>query len=125
MTRLRRTLRPLAIWWLCCQVAMLTAVPMLFPTASAQETRACTCAHGEGAACPMHHEPAKPSRECLLRSIHDEDAAALGSLLGSIGAVPLTRIQIVDQPPSHVMSGGAFTAPHTRPQPPDPPPPRA
>ena len=126
MTHLRRVLAPLAAIWLCCQVGTVALVPVaLWATASDPHGTECTCGHGLGAMCPMHHKPSNDSAECAMRAANGPGAAILASLVGIIGlaAEPTRSIQPA-VPSTYPRLADARVA-GERPVPPDPPPPRA
>jgi hypothetical protein len=75
--------------WLLCQVAVLIGTPasMCAGVAPPMVAETCTCAHGDGQACPMHH-PVQSSRTCSCRSTTDDSTVALASLLGPAAVLP-------------------------------------
>jgi hypothetical protein len=87
--------------------------------------QACTCDHGDGLECPMHHTKTTKSRSsCSCRSTTDGPTAMLASLIGPT-AVLTARTTVV----ATVATSGVRTSPEA---PlfdasinPDPPPPRA
>src|SRR5258707_1230148 len=48
----------------------------------------CTCAHGDGAVCPMHHTASTSKHPCSCRSTSDDGGAIVASLLGSVAVLP-------------------------------------
>lgn len=124
MKRLRRALGPIAVAWLLCQGATLTAAPVVFWLNPAEGVLECTCAHGDHAICPMHHRPAADSTLCLMRSANDSGAATLTSLLSGVGIVPAPA-QVVAPASTPAVVVRETTTPSLRPAAPDPPPPRA
>jgi hypothetical protein len=127
MSHLRRVLGPVTAIWLFCQVGTVALVPVaLWITAADAHAGECTCGHGLGAMCPMHHKPASGGPEqCAMRAANGGGAAVLVSVVGVVGlvadpprsiqpAVPSARPKIADV---HVAG--------VRPVPPDPPPPRS
>ena len=126
MTHLRRVLGPLTAIWLCCQVGTVALVPVaLWVTASDPHGVECTCGHGLGAMCPMHHKPADESAPCAMKAANGPEAAVLASLVGMIGlAVEPTRSIQPATPSPHARLADADVV-GQRPIPPDPPPPRA
>ena len=126
MTLLRRALGPVTAIWLCCQVGTVALVPVaLWITASDPHAAECTCGHGLGAMCPMHHKPADESAPCAMRAANPSGAAIIASLVGMIGlaAEPTRSIQPAT-PSAYARLADADVA-GRRPIPPDPPPPRA
>jgi len=126
MTHARRLLAPLTAIWLCCQVGTVTFVPVVLWVHGVDAHGAeCTCGHGDGATCPMHHKPASKSpTQCAMQSADNSGAAVLTTLVGIVGMVagPAQSIQI-PIPPSHARPADADVG-GRRPVPPDPPPPR-
>ena len=85
MSRLRQRATWIICGWLCCQLSVLTTVPLSLAAglSHAADSISCTCVHGANAQCPMHH-PANPAPNCHCRNAADPDAAAIVSLLGTI-----------------------------------------
>jgi hypothetical protein len=125
MMRRSRTLGPIAAAWLFCQVATVTAAPVVFWIGSGEELLECTCSHGDHAICPMHHKPAPGSKVCSMRSAADDSSAAvLTSLLSGVG--PLAEPTHLAAPASNqTVLVTEATRSFLRPAPPEPPPPRA
>jgi hypothetical protein len=125
MMGLRRALGRIALAWLVCQATTLTLVPAgYWSGAAGSRLVECTCAHGDHATCPMHHKPAPGSKLCLMRSANDSGIAVLSWLLNGVGLMPATAQAAVAAPqPSRIFFHVATTS--LRPEPPDPPPPRA
>jgi hypothetical protein len=80
--------------WLVFQLCMLVSIPTaLCPaTAAAAVGAECTCEHGDGQMCPMHHKPsraksANESHPCSCRSTSDPAAAMAASLIGPAGVL--------------------------------------
>lgn len=127
MSRLRRVLAPLTALWLVCQVGTLALVPaMLRANPVSAHATECTCGHGDGLLCPMHHhQPADKPTPCSMQAGDHSAAAVLTALAGIAGfmAQPTSSIQA----PLSVTHWHAADARATgpRPVPPDPPPPRA
>ena len=125
MGRLRQRATWIVCGWLCCQLSLLTAVPLSLVAglSHAADPISCTCVHGASGQCPMHH-PANPAPSCRCRSTADPDAAAIVSLLGPIAVLadtpahvtPLSIAQLPNHPITRFISVFA---------PPDGPPPRA
>src|SRR5262245_1982647 len=96
MAHVRRLLAPLTAIWLFCQIGTVTLVPVaLWITAADPHGMECTCGHGLGAMCPMHHKPSGDSAQCAMRSANGAEAAVLAGLVGMIGLVaePTSSIQ--------------------------------
>jgi hypothetical protein len=89
MGRLRQHVAWIVSGWLCCQLSLLTAVPLSLSASAphAADSISCTCVHGSSGQCPMHH-PATSKPDCQCRSASDPDAAAVVSLLGPIAVLP-------------------------------------
>ena len=91
MQGIRRRLTRLASGWLVIQLATLSAAPAVLCAGmpSGMANVECTCSHGDGVECPMHHAtPKRDAKTCSCRSTADEGAAVLASLFG--GAAILT-----------------------------------
>src|SRR4051812_24020517 len=100
MCVLRRRLSMLAAAWLCVQVVLLAATPVVLCVGQSVTGSdvACTCAHGDGLPCPMHHPAPKTPSSCSCRSAHDRDVAAIASLLGPVAVVP--QAPYIARPPA-------------------------
>jgi hypothetical protein len=126
MAPLRRVLAPVAAIWLCCQVGTMALVPVaLWITAADPHATECTCGHGAGAMCPMHHKPTGESAPCAMQAAAGSEAAVFGTAVGMAGLISEPTLTI--RPASR---SGQFRPPDVqitgeRPVPPDPPPPRA
>ena len=129
MIGLRRRLARFAGLWLVCQLSVHTLVPVTaaLATTSTEAMEDCTCAHGEGQVCPMHHRLSHSSsskKACLWQCANSADDAATLSFLGP-SALPL---QVVSATPVIVRSGvvsAPFAIPSDLVPIPDAPPPRA
>lgn len=131
MIRLRRRLARFAGLWLVCQLSVHTIVPVTvaLATTSTEAMEDCTCEHGEGQVCPMHHRLSHSSsssskRTCLWQCANSADDSATLSFLGPI-ALPL---QVASAVPVIARSGvlsAAFAIPSDLVPIPDAPPPRA
>jgi hypothetical protein len=125
MGRLRQRAMWIVCGWLCCQLSLLTAVPLSLAAGlpHAADSISCTCVHGANAQCPMHH-PANPTPNCHCRNAADPDAAAIVSLLGTIAVLADTPARSMTlsmtRLPNSSITG--FVSVLT---PPDGPPPRA
>ena len=125
MTHLRRLLVPVTAVWLLCQVGTLALVPVaLWITAADPHAAECTCGHGAGAMCPMHHKPAGGSAPCAMQAANGSGTAVLTTLTGTAGLIAQPPHSI--QPPTSTPHARAadFHVAGERPVPPDPPPPR-
>jgi hypothetical protein len=126
MALLRRVLAPVAAIWLIGQAGTVALVPVALWTMTADPHGAeCTCGHGLGAICPMHHQPTGDSAECAMRAANAPGAAVLTSLVGMIGIVVEPACSILPAAPSAYRSIADGHVTGERPVPPDPPPPRA
>ena len=127
MSRLRRLLAPLTALWLLCQVGTLGLVPAMLrgnsPVAHAAE---CTCGHGDGSMCPMHHhQPGGTPIQCSMQAVDHSSTAVLTVVASIAGFIAQPAGSI--QPPASLVHLHAADARAigSRPVPPDPPPPRA
>lgn len=125
MALLRRVAAPVTAVWLFCQLGTVALVPVaLWITAEDPHAEECTCGHGPGAMCPMHHKPARESAPCAMQAAGGPEAV-LTTLAATQG--------LVVEPASSIQPGVPFAYPRVgdvrvngeRPVPPDPPPPRA
>jgi hypothetical protein len=143
MQAIRSRVRVVAMAWLLCQVASLSAfVPDNCCTSHAEEAAArqkteachdaepaepepgdaCPMAHGDGAACPMHSSTAKDF--CAMTNACEGPGSHLTTLFAYIGAIerPATPAVVLDStaaiPPSS-------SSPRFRELTPDAPPPKA
>jgi hypothetical protein len=85
MAVLRRHLARFAGAWLAFQLAVLTLAPaaICMGKEEAAAAVACTCAHGDGQICPMHHTVStSKTKTCSCRSSTDTAAVVLASLFG-------------------------------------------
>jgi hypothetical protein len=126
MLRVRRVLAPVAALWLFCQTGTVMLVPVaLWITAAHPHADECTCGHGDGARCPMHHKPASPPTDCAMQSAGGFGTFVLASLVGVAGLLPKAPAALA---PANATATIAVDDPRVigeRPVPPDPPPPRA
>jgi hypothetical protein len=126
LMRLRRVLAPVAAIWLLCQAGTVAFVPVaLFLDAADSHADECTCGHGLGAICPMHHKPTGDSAECAMRAANGPAAAVLTSLVGMIGLAVEPGCSILPATASTYRGAAVVHLAGRRPVPPDPPPPRA
>ena len=84
----RRFLRRFFGVWLLCQCLIVAGPAIALWTSMVLE---CECAHGDGAACPMHHR-SPSSTGCALYSTARDNGAILLSLNESIGPTPLATV---------------------------------
>jgi hypothetical protein len=127
MTRLRRALAPVAVMWLSCQVGTVALVPVALWVSHADTHKAeCTCGHGAGAMCPMHHHKPVPGRssDCSMQAAHEPSAVVLASIIGIAGLIPGSTPSLVAPVPSNNVIPAGLDVRGERPVPPDPPPPR-
>jgi hypothetical protein len=126
MAQLRRLLAPVTAIWLFSQLGTVAHVPVaLWITAADAHKEECTCGHGPGAMCPMHHKPARNAAPCAMQAADQSGNAVLTTLASLSGLVPEPQVPIgpadatthVGHHDMHVVGRG--------PVPPDPPPPRA
>jgi hypothetical protein len=109
---------------LACQLAGVAAVPFAWIAAANLSVTECTCAHGVGGVCPMHHKPAARTGICVMQSATDHASlttmtgAAIAALVPCIAPVPHV---LTSRPVAVLALAFAFA----RSVPPDPPPPRA
>jgi hypothetical protein len=123
-----QTVRPHLAWivraWLLCQAAVLTMTPVtlcagLSTRVAGQE---CTCSHGDGQVCPMHHATTTKS-SCSCRSAAD-GLAAIVFLLGQVAVLPQS-IDALEPAATSDAATWSEPVPLDRFLVPDPPPPRA
>jgi hypothetical protein len=125
MTQLRRVLAPLTAVWLFCQIGAVALVPVaLWITTADPHAAECTCGHGPGIMCPMHHKPAGESVPCAMKAANNSGAAVLQTLVGATGLVPEPPRSIEPALPSARARTLDVDVVGERPVPPDPPPPR-
>jgi hypothetical protein len=126
MTLLRRLLAPVTAIWLFSQFGTVALVPIAAWIASAEpHAEECTCGHGPGAMCPMHHKPASSAAPCAMQAADQSGnvvLTALASVAGLVSEPPVAigRAEVT----SHVRNADVRVI-GRRPIPPDPPPPRA
>jgi hypothetical protein len=126
MTQLRRVLAPVIAIWLFCQIGSVALVPVaLWMTGADVHGAECTCGHGAGAICPMHHKPTGGDpAPCAIKAATGSGAAVVTTLAGTAGLIadPIRSIQPAI-PSEHPLAADVHAA-GERPVPPDPPPPR-
>jgi hypothetical protein len=99
---LRSRLALVVCGWLAFDLCLFVSVPVaLSAHDSAAVTLECTCEHGDGQTCPMHHTASKsthgsPARSC--RRAFDPAAGLAASLIGPAGvlAPPATVVVRAD-----------------------------
>jgi hypothetical protein len=103
MRWIRPRLARIAGGWLVFNLCLLASIPTAIGAAiSAGAVGAeCTCAHGDGQTCPMHHPQSTnstPDRSCSCRSASDPIAALAASLVGpaAVLATPASGIAQID-----------------------------
>ncbi len=127
MQGMRRRLTRFAGSWLVLQLTLVSAAPVALcgGVSSNAASVQCTCSHGDGAECPMHHAASSDdSRSCSCRGTADDGIAVVAALIGETGVLGRpTRV-----------TGPSVGAPAPQEAPacpldlslvPDPPPPRA
>src|SRR4029450_995419 len=86
MQKMRRGLKRLAGGWIVLQLSILIAIPTALRLTLPDHLEAgleCTCSHGDGMSCPMHHPEAEPNAPtCAYRSAPNPAAAIAVSILG-------------------------------------------
>lgn len=89
MRWIRPRLALVACGWLVLHVCLLVSIPTALcpPAASAAVSAECTCEHGDGQVCPMHHTRSKAaagqgSDSCACSSTSDPLAEMTAALLG-------------------------------------------
>src|SRR5262245_6761713 len=126
MAQLRRLLAPVTAIWLFSQFGTVALVPVAaWITAADPHEEECTCGHGPGAMCPMHHKPARGSAPCAMQAAGGSGAAVLTTLVATDGLVVEPSSSILPAIPFAYPRAGDVHVNGERPVPPDPPPPRA
>lgn len=112
MTTLRKRLSWFAAFWICCQTAGFVAAPVVFgvtahASAAVPVDAECDCPGTlPGQACPMHgakkgHEQTREDENaCRLRNTCETSDAALLTLTGTIGVLPVSSSVNVDLAPA-------------------------
>ena len=124
MTHLRRVLAPVVAIWLFCQVGTVALVPAALWITGDPHGVECTCGHGLGAICPMHHKPADDLAPCGMKAANTGTAVPT-TLVGTAGPVAEPTRSIQPPTPSIYPRAADVHLAGERPVPPDPPPPRA
>jgi len=97
MQWIRKPLSLLVAGWLVIQLATLVAAPIVLGGSGVVHTASgdanCTCPPGTapGLTCPMHSSPHGDAPTCRIRSTSGPSDAALLSLVGGLGVLPLSR----------------------------------
>jgi hypothetical protein len=128
MQRIRRQLVRVASGWLVLQLATVSSVPVVLCAgiSSAAADVECTCSHGDGAVCPMHHAtPERDSNACSCRSTTDDGLAILASLFGETAVLDRPNSGATDLSPSANLPQEPSSHPLDSFFVPDAPPPRA
>ena len=126
MSQLRRVLAPVTAIWLSCQVGTLALAPFaLWIVAADPHGVECTCGHGAGAMCPMHHRPTGDSDSCAMQAANLPGSAVLTAITGIAGLVPGSTTSIEPATVTKQVPNADVHVEGRRPIPPDPPPPRA
>jgi len=94
MQAFRRRLQHLAGGWLVAQLSVLTVTPASLCAGMPNTVAAleCTCSHGDGQVCPMHHtRSTSRTKSCSCRGTTDSAATLIASLFGpsAVLAVPI------------------------------------
>jgi len=106
MRWMRIRLARVAAGWLVFQCCLLVSVPTALCAMSAGAVGAeCTCEHGDGQMCPMHHVQSKSktgssSHSCSCRSTSDPVTAMAASLIGPPAVVALAASSIAPLVPA-------------------------
>src|SRR6185295_20036024 len=93
MRWIRSRLARAAAGWLVVHVCLLLSVPTALCTTMSVGAKAeCTCDHGDGQMCPMHHTRSKSKtpldpHSCSCRSTSDPVAAMAAALIGPAGVI--------------------------------------
>jgi hypothetical protein len=125
MTQLRRALAPLTAAWLFCQIGAAASVPLALWISTADlHGEECTCGHGDGVMCPMHHKPSGRSIPCGIHAANSSGTAVVTTLVGAAGLVSEPTLSIRPADPSTHSLPRDVRVVGERPVPPDPPPPR-
>ncbi len=126
MAHVRRVLAPLTATWLFCQIGTVALVPVaLWLSAADPHAVECTCGHGVGAMCPMHHQPAGRKTPCAMQAANSSESAFLTTLAAVAGLVPELTMSIGPANVAGRVGSADVQVTSRRPIPPDPPPPRA
>src|SRR5262245_42043796 len=95
MAHLRRALGPFTAIWLSCQVGAVALVPIAQWISTADSHAGeCTCGHGPGAMCPMHHKPTGGSAPCAMQAANGPGTAVLTTVAGIHGFLPESAVSI-------------------------------
>ena len=126
MAQLRRLLAPVTAIWLFSQLATVALVPVAVWIATADpHEEECTCGHGPGAMCPMHHKPAPSPARCAMQAADQSGNAVLTTLASLAGLIPEPPVSIGPAAATQPIANTDVHVVGRRPVPPDPPPPRA
>jgi hypothetical protein len=120
---MRRLLVRSAAVWLTCQLFVVGLSPFAVSSAVDVSATACTCGHGLGAACPMHHKPAARTTICGMQSATDHATLSTPFGMSIVGFVPCAA-SIIDDAVFARMAVSDPSIATARPVAPDPPPPR-
>ena len=119
-------LAPVAALWLFCQIGTVALVPVALWHTSDPLGPECTCGHGLGAMCPMHHKPASPPADCAMQAAEGSGAAVvLTGLINVTGLVPESAPCLAPAIATAHVAVADVDPRGERPVPPNPPPPRA
>jgi hypothetical protein len=128
MRWIRPRLARIAGSWLVFHLCLLVSIPTsLCSTASAGVVKAeCTCGHGDGQYCPMHHPKSKSHGDvhsCACRSASDPLAEIAASLIGP-SAVLVPSVSAIAPSAAVSLSAAVDPVPLDLSSVPDSPPPR-
>jgi hypothetical protein len=131
MRRIRPRLARIAAGWLVFQICVFVSVPAALcgTMTSSSTVEECTCEHGDGQICPMHHTRSKSkpnpySRDCYCGSPADPIASLGATLIGQTAVLAPARTAAMPVERTTALVPRA-AVPLDSPSVPDPPPPRA
>jgi len=81
--------------WLLCQASALVITTIALSVSLSTDAAAdeCTCDHGNGMMCPMHHTRTPSKSRCAYRGTAD-DASTIASLLSQVAVVPASTVTL-------------------------------
>jgi len=125
MAQLRHVLAPFTAIWLFCQIGAVASAPLaVWISTTDRHLAECTCGHGDGAMCPMHHKPAGKSSPCALQAANGSATAVLTTFVVMVGFIAEPTPSILAANPSKHSLAADVNLTGECPVPPDPPPPR-
>lgn len=126
MTHLRRLLAPVTAIWLLSQLGTVALVPFaVWMTSAEPHSEECTCGHGPGAMCPMHHKPASSAAPCAMQAADQSGNVVLTALASVARLVSEPPVVIAPVEVTSNVRNADVRVVGRRSIPPDPPPPRA